>query len=310
MPQNNSAKSKVAIVGCGRVGMSIAFSILHKNQVDQLVLHGRDKAKIIGEQLDLEHGASFLGNTQILATDQDRDLAESQVVIISAGKSQCPGDTRLDLVKQNSAILENLLPRILRYAPQAVIIVVTNPVDVLTYRAYRMANLPKGQIFGSGTTLDTSRFRFHLSEFLKINPRSIHAYILGEHGDSAFPTLSSATVGGQSLVSLPRFSMEKALEAFEKSKQAAYKIIESKGATYYAIGAVVAHITTLVLRNARSVLPVSIPLHNYYGQNGVALSVPCIIGRNGVEETLEIKLSWEEKQMLAKSAETLKKFYF
>lgn len=300
--------NKVAIVGCGNVGMTAAYSLLHSGVVNELVLVGRDKKALIGEQLDLEHSLSFLPNCTITATDDYADLVNTDVVVVTAGCAQKPGETRLDLVAKNLAIIEGIIPKVVRHAPSAIILMVSNPVDVLTYHAYQLAKLPKGRIFGTGTTLDTARFRFHLSEFLKINPRSIHAYILGEHGDTSFPAVSSATVGGQPLASLPKFNEEKVQQAFEKAQQAAYTIIQSKGATFYGIGAIVSHIVGKILRNSRSVLPVSIPLHNYLDHSGVALSVPCIIGRNGVEDILEIKLDWEEKQKLAKSAETLKQY--
>lgn len=298
----------VSIIGCGNVGMTAAFSILHTGVVNKLFLVGRCVDSIIGEQLDLEHSLPFLHPAKVKATENYEDIAESDIVIIAAGAHQKPGDTRLDLAQKNTTIIESIIPKVVKHAPDAIILIVTNPVDVLTYKAYKLAGLPKGRIFGSGTTLDSARFRHHLSEFLKMNPKSIHAYILGEHGDSSFPVISSATVGGQSLTTLPAFSESKAYDAYEKARTAAYKIIESKGATFYAIGAVVAHMVKAILQNQRSILPVSIPLHGYHGHHGVALSVPCIIGRNGVEDTLEIKLSWDEKQKLAKSVNTIKQY--
>lgn len=298
----------VAIIGCGNVGMTTAYSILHTGVVNKLYLVGRCVDSIIGEQLDLEHGVPFLHSAKVKATEKYEDISDSDIVIIAAGAHQKPGETRLDLTNKNRAILESIIPQVVKHAPQAVVLIVTNPVDVLTYHAYKLAGLPKGRIFGSGTTLDTARFRHHLSEFLKVNPKSIHAYILGEHGDSSFPVISSAMIGGQSLTTMPAFSESKAFEAYEKARTAAYKIIESKGATYYAIGAVVAHMVKAILQDQRSVLPVSIPLHGYHGHYGVALSVPCIVGRNGVEDTLEIKLSWDEKQKLARSVNAIKQY--
>ncbi|MEX0895925.1 MAG: L-lactate dehydrogenase [Patescibacteria group bacterium] len=300
--------NKVAIIGCGRVGMSSAFSILHDGVVNELVLVARCKDEIIGEELDLEHGMSFLSHAQVTATENYTDIADSDVVIITAGTAQKPGDTRLDLAEKNVAIIAEIIPSILTFAPEAVIVIVSNPVDVLTYKAYQMAGLPKGRIFGSGTTLDTARYRYHLAEFLKVNPRSIHAYILGEHGDSSFAAISNATLGGQPLLSLPNFSEAKAQKAYEQARDAAYKIIASKGATYYGIAVVTAHIVKQILTNSRSILPVSIPLHGYYGHSGVALSVPCVIGRNGVESSLEIRLDWQEKQKLAKSVKAIKEY--
>jgi L-lactate dehydrogenase len=300
--------AKVSIIGCGRVGMTSAFTMFVKDTANELVLHGRCRDSLFGEKLDLEHAVSFTGTTKVTATDDYKDIADSDVVVITAGASQNPGDTRLDLAAKNISIIDTIIPQVVSYAPEAIILIVSNPVDVLTYRAYQISGLPKGRIFGSGTTLDTSRFRFHLSEIFKVNPRSIHAYILGEHGDSSFAAVSQATIGGQLLATFPQYSAERVQKAFEISRDAAYKIIASKGSTYYAIGVVVDKIVKTILSNKRSVLPVSIPLHGQYGLHGVALSVPCIVGRNGVEDILETKLSWEERKKLEKSAEVIKSF--
>ncbi len=300
--------NKVSIVGCGRVGMTTAYSILLQGIANEIILFNRTLDRIKGEKLDLEHGITFLDSAKITATNDYADLVDSDVIIYTAGASQKPGETRLDLVEKNVAILQKSLPQIIRYAPDAILLFIANPVDILTYKAYLMANWPKGKIFGSGTTLDTSRFKFHLSEFLHVNPSSIHAYILGEHGDSSFPAISSASVGGQPLTSFTNFSAEKAMAAYQETKNAAYKIIEAKGSTYYGIASVATRLVEAILRDEKTIFPVSIPLHHYYEQNGVALSVPCVIGRSGVEEVIEIKLNWEEKQKLAKSAETLKSY--
>lgn len=299
---------KVAIVGCGRVGMTAAFSLVMQGDITELVLFGRHKEELLGEQLDLEHGSPFLPPTKITVSDQYKDLQGCDVVVVTAGASQKPGETRLDLAVKNTAIIESIIPEIVKHAPESVILIVSNPVDVLTYKAYQIAGWPKGRIFGSGTTLDTARFRFHLSEMFKVNPRSIHAYILGEHGDHSFPALTSASIGGQPLTTFPEYNQERALKAFEATKNAAYKIIASKGSTYYAIGVVIAHIVTAVLRDTKRVLPVSIPLHQYMDHSGVALSVPCVVGRGGVEKILQVKLNWEEKQQLDRCVSTLKQY--
>jgi len=300
--------NKVSIVGCGKVGMTTAYAILLQGVVNELVLFNRTLDRIKGEELDLEHGITFLDHAKITATNDYADLAGSDIIIYTAGCSQKPGETRLDLVDNNIAILQKILPQIIRYVPDAILLIVANPVDILTYKAYLMANWPKGKIFGSGTTLDTSRFKFHLSESLHVNPQSIHAYILGEHGDSSFPVISSASVGGQPLTSFPNFSAEKAMAAYQKTRDAAYKIIEAKGSTHYGIASVSSRLTKAILRDEKIIFPVSIPLHHYHEQNGIALSVPCVIGRAGVEEIIEIKLSWEEKQKLEKSANILKSY--
>jgi L-lactate dehydrogenase len=300
--------NKIAIVGCGRVGMSTAFALLQKGLPNELLLISRSIEKAEGEKLDLEHGLSFLRHTKIQASSNYEDLKETDIVIFTAGASQFPGETRLDLLEKNKAIIREAIPKIVRNAPNAIIIVVSNPVDILTYEAYKIAGLPKGRIFGSGTTLDTSRFRFHLSEKLKINPNSIHTYILGEHGDSSFPAIDGAIVGGQSLLSIQGITEEIVLNAYKKTKEAAYKIIEAKGATFYAIATAAAALSEAILTNSKKIYPVSIPLHSYQGHSGVSLSVPCVIGRNGVEQTIDIKLSWKEKQLLQKSVDTLKKY--
>jgi len=301
-------KNKVAIIGCGKVGMSTAFALVQQGIPNELMLMSRCKEKAEGEKLDLEHGMSFLKHITITATESYEDLKDSDVVIFTAGAAQKPGETRLDLVDKNKAIIHDAIPKIVKYAPNAIIIIVANPVDILTYEAYKIAGLPKGRIFGSGTTLDTSRFRFHLSEELKVNPKSIHAYILGEHGDTSFPAIAGATVGGQSLLSMPDFTEEKVQACYKKTRDAAYKIIEAKGATYYAIATATAKLVENILTDSKKIFPVSIPLHGFYGYHGVSLSVPCVIGRNGVGQSIEIKLSWEEKQMLEKSVTTLKKY--
>lgn len=300
--------NRVAIIGCGRVGMTTAYTLLVQDVADELILLSRSKEKAIGEQLDLEHSIPFLGSTKIISTENYEDLKDVDVVIFTAGISQTSNDTRLDLAKDNIALIEKIIPKIVKHAPNAIILIVSNPVDILTYKAYTLAGLAKGRIFGTGTTLDTLRFRFHLSEFLKVSPKSIHAYILGEHGDSSFPALSGAMIGGQNLLSFPNFNLEKAMAAYEKTKNAAYKIIASKGSTYYAIATATSHIVNAILKDDKEIMPVSVPLHNYHGHSGIALSLPCVIGRDGVEQIINVKLSWDERQKLDKSVNVLKEY--
>lgn len=306
MTQANRAK--IAIIGCGKVGMTAAYSILHSGIAREILLVGRYLDSITGEELDLEHGLSFLHPAKVTSTINYADLADSDVIIYTAGAAQEPGESRLALAEKNIKILGGILPNIIKYAPDSILLLVTNPVDILTYKAYVQAGWPKGRIIGSGTTLDTARFRFHLSQSLTIDPRSIHAYVLGEHGDHSFPALESATVGGQSLLSLPGMSEDKAKKAYTKARDAAYKIIQSKGATFYAIGTAVSHIVKAIVTDSRKVLPLSVPLHQYYGHSGVALSMPCVVGRAGVHEVLHPKLSSQEQRHLASCVEELKKF--
>lgn len=301
-------KTKIAVVGCGRVGITAAFTMYLKNTANEIMLFGRDIDKLIGEQLDFMHSLSFIGTTNITVAEDYDKLSGADVVVFTAGVAQKEGETRLDLVRNNTEIIQSMIPEIVKHAPEAKIIMVTNPVDVLTYKAVKIAGLPRGQIFGSGTTLDTARFRYHLSEFLKVNPKSIHGYILGEHGDSSFPTIISANVGGQPITTMAGFSEEKAVEAYTKARDAAYKIIAAKGSTYYAIAVVINQLADAILSNAKRVYPLSIPLEGEYGYRDVSLSVPCVLGRHGVERVIEIPLSAKEKEKMKHSVEVLKKF--
>jgi len=265
-----------------------------------------DIEKMKGEQLEFEHSLSFLGSTKITVASSNNDFENSDVIVFTAGVAQKPGESRLELVQKNTEIVKDILPAAVSQSPNAVLIMVTNPVDVLTYEASKMLNLPKGRIFGTGTSLDTSRFRFHLSEILKINTKNIHAYILGEHGDSSFPVVSNADVGGQQLLSVAGINEKVINDCYLKVKEAAQAIIQSKGATYYAIAVVISELVEAVLSDSKRVYPVSVPLYGQYGLKDVALSVPCVVGRSGVEEILEISLSENEKNNLINSARVLK----
>ncbi len=306
---SNSGSFKVAVVGCGKVGMTAAYAMMLSGTPTEIVLFDRHKDRAMGEKLDLEHALSLLsGYVNIIATDNYADLADSKLIVYSAGTAQQPGQTRLDLVNTNKKILEEVLLKINAAAPGSVILIVANPVDVLTYYAHKLIPDAGGKIFGSGTMLDTARLRFHLSETLKINPHSIHAYVLGEHGDSSFPVFANTTVGGQKLLELPGMSEAVVSEAYQKTKEAANKIIEAKGATYYAIGVVVMKIMQAVFSDSKTVYPLSVPLDNYLGFSGVALSVPCILGENGVEKILSVDLSPTEKTALEKSVAALRPY--
>lgn len=297
---------KVSIIGGGHVGMSAAFAMLLKNTASELVLFDRDTERMRGEQLEFQHSLTFLGTAKITAAESYKDLKDSDVIVFTAGRAQLPGESRLNLVKSNVEVIKTILPEVIKYSPDSVIIMVTNPVDILTYQASRLLKLPKGKIFGSGTSLDSARFRFHLSEYLGINPKNIHTYVLGEHGDSSFPTISHADIGGQPLTTMKNFSSKKIQEAFLKTKSAAGMIIAAKGSTYYAIGVVINQLVEAVLRDTKRVYPVSVPLTGQYGYDDVSISVPCVIGKNGVEKILEVPLSEEEKKLMDRSVKILK----
>lgn len=299
---------KVGIVGLGKVGISAAYACILRHVADELVLISRSKEKGEGEKLDLEHGLPFLEPTKIIASDDFAALQGADVIVVTAGVAQQPGQSRLDLIQENAKVFADLAEQLRPYVANSVVVVVSNPVDVLTYKLAKALNLPAGRVLGTGTMLDTARFRFHLGEVCNVHPRSIHAYILGEHGESSFPALSAASVGGQPLHQFPNYSQEAAQQAFTQTKDAAAKIIQAKGATYYAIGVVITQLVQTILKDQRSVLPVSTLVDNYYGQSDVAVSVPCIIGRNGVEQVLNINLSEEEKTQFAHSAQVIKQY--
>ena len=299
---------KVAIVGLGKVGMTAAYALLLSGHITDLVLYSREKEKAEGERLDLEHGSPFYNGCTISATNDFKDFDGVDLTIVTAGCAQKPGDTRLDLARVNCGIMTEIIPQIAKHAPNGLIMLVSNPVDILTYQAVKLAKLPHGRVFGSGTLLDTARFRVHLSETLSVNPTSIHTYILGEHGDTSFPAISSASIGGLPLSLYPGFSKTAAEEAYQKARNAAYTIIGGKGATYYGIATAITHIVKTIVRDEKKVIPLSTPLTNYYGVSDVSLSVPCIVGRNGIEEIIKIPLNEEEQTKLHLSADSLKKY--
>ncbi len=297
---------KVAIIGAGKVGITAAYALLLEGIVHEIVLYGRDRSKLVGEQLDLEHAAALARGTKVTITDNFEDLKETDVFVFTAGAAQLPGETRLELAEKNLKIVDQLVPQLFKVAPEALLLMVTNPVDVLTYRASELLPHKRSQIFGSGTLLDTARFRFHLSELLKVNPESIHAYILGEHGDHSFPVLSNAMVGGQKLMSFPKFYPEDAQMVYQKARDCAYMIIESKGATYYGIGASITSIIKNIVRDSKKILPLSVRVDGYYDQREVAFSVPVVLGAKGVEQIIEIELDDQEQLKLIDGVKVIK----
>lgn len=302
---------KVSVVGVGKVGATTAFSLLHNQFVTDMVLVARDVHKAEGELFDLEQSLPFLHHANITVTDDYRQVAGSHVTIVTAGAAQKPGQSRLELVRENLDLFSEIIPAIHDANPHGLILIVTNPVDVLTFHATQLVETRYGQIFGSGTVLDTARYRKELSKIFEVNPRSIHAYVLGEHGDSSFPVLTTANIGGQPITTFPRYSTENVQQAFERAKRAAYHIIERKGATYYAIASAVSRIVGCIYSDAKTVLPVSVPLYSYQGLEEIemAASVPCIVGERGVEQVISIPLSELERNQLRESVDSLKATY-
>jgi len=297
---------KVAIFGLGRVGVTAAYALLLKGLVTELVLFSRELDKAEGEKADLENGQPFYPHATITATDRYEDLAGTDLVIFTAGAAQKPGETRLDLTKKNCAILDSTIPKIIKHAPHTLILMVANPLDIMTLHATELARLPAGRVFGSGTLLDTARFRLHLAKSIQINPTSIHSYILGEHGDSSFASTSTATIGGKPLLSFVEMSPDHLKWAETETRKDAYKIIAGKGATYYGIATALTHIVECIVRDSKKIMPLSTVLTGQYGINNLALSLPCILGRNGIEQVIDLPLSVEELSSLHKSASALK----
>ncbi len=310
MLSNELPTRKVAIVGAGFVGATSAYAVIISGLSSELVLIDINKAKLHGEVMDLLHGASFVKPVQIMAGDYP-EAAGADVVVIAAGVNQKPGESRLDLVSRNAEVFREIVPRICRACPEAILLVVTNPVDVLTYVAWKISGFPANRVIGSGTLLDSSRFRQVLSDFLGVAAVNIHAYIIGEHGDTEVPVWSLANVAGVpldeycgSVQNLPRPLDKEKL--FGEVRNAAYEIIKGKGATYYAVGLAVRRIMEALLRDENSILTVSSLVPGIYGVSDVCLSLPSIVNASGVFKVLELPVSPEERDGFRRSAETVK----
>lgn len=302
--------TRVAIIGTGFVGSSFAYALTQTGLVSEIVLIDLNRKKAEGEAMDINHGIEFVNPVKVWAGDYF-DTAIADVIVITAGVNQKPGETRLDLALKNAAIIKSICGEIVKHTDNAIIVMAANPVDILTYVAIKETGFPAKQVFGSGTLLDTARFRYLLGEHLEVDPRSVHAYIIGEHGDSELPVWSKATVGG---VPINKFCQKhpssicqaKLHGIFEQVKNAAYEIIERKGATYYAIGWGLKRIIEAVLMDQKSVLTVSTLLSDYNGISDVCLGVPVVVGRNGIERVVELELSTAELAKLHESASVLK----
>lgn len=302
---------KVGIVGCGLVGSTLAYTLLVRGPHCELVLVDVNREKAEGDAMDLNHGIPLASPMPIRAGGYE-DLAGADVVVVAAGVGQKPGETRLDLLRRNAAVMAEVVGEIVRHAPQALLLVVTNPVDVLSYVAYRRSGLPAQRVMGSGTLLDTLRLRFLLGRYFGCDPRSVHAYVIGEHGDSEMAVWSLANIGGVRLAELrpaaDRRRLEEDLQAIlAQVRQAAYEIIRRKGATYYAIALAVARILESILYDQHSVLTLSTLLSGWNGIDDVYLGMPCVVGRRGVERLIDLPLAPGELEALKGSAAVLQK---
>ena len=301
---------KAAVIGCGFVGSTIAYALMQKGTFSELVLLDANHAKAEGEAMDISHGLPFAHAMDIREGDYE-DIADASVVIITAGANQKPGETRLDLVQKNAAIMRSIIREVKRVKCEGILLIVSNPVDILTQVALEESGFPKERVIGSGTVLDTARLKYLVSEKLKVDSRNVHAFIVGEHGDSELAVWSCANIYG---IGLEDFAKMRGYSEFEKEKDeiyhavrdSAYEIIERKGATYYGIGMAAARIAESIVRDSHTVAPMSVSLNGEYGLSGLCLSIPTVIGRDGAEQILEINFSEEENRKLRESADELK----
>jgi len=301
---------KAAMIGCGFVGSSSAFSLMHSGIFSELVLIDSNHARAEGEAMDLSHGLPFARPMKIYAGSYD-DISDCALIIITAGAGQKPGETRLDLVHKNIAIFKTIIPEIIKRNSEAILLVVSNPVDILTCAALKLSGFPAGRVLGSGTVLDTARLKHLLGKHLQVDSRSVHAFIIGEHGDSELAVWSGATISGVPLDHFCELRGHYDHEAadhrlYREVRDSAYEIISRKGATYYGVAMAVNRIATAIVRSEHSVLPVSTLLTGQYGISGLCMSIPAVVGQTGVETVLDIPLSPTEQNALCRSAETLK----
>lgn len=314
MDENQEVKQvnlrKAAMIGCGFVGSASAFSLMQSGLFSELVLIDADHARAEGEAMDISHGIPFARQMKIYAGDYD-DIVDAAIIIITAGANQKPDETRLDLVHKNVEIFHAIIPEIAKRNCQGILLIVSNPVDILTYTALKLSGFTENRVIGSGTVLDTARLKYQVGEHLSVDSRSVHAFIIGEHGDSEIAAWSSANVSG---IELSEFCEmrghyqhdEATRQIAEKVKNSAYDIIMKKRATYYGIAMAVKRICEVIIRDEKSILPVSSMMHGEYGIEDVVLSMPAVVGKHGVETRVPISLNEEEQKKLKISAATLR----
>ena len=307
-------KRKCAVIGCGFVGASTAFALMESGLFHEMVLVDVNRKKAEGEAMDISHGLPFARPMEIYAGDYC-DLEDAQIIVIAAGAGQKPGETRLDLVHKNVEIFKDMIPQIVKYNREGILLVVSNPVDILTWVTLRLSGFPANRVIGSGTVLDTARLKYLIGKTLKVDPRSVHAYIIGEHGDSELAVWSSANISG---VPLTEYSEIKGFKEHEKNqrtlyeevKNSAYEIIDRKGATYYGIALSVRRICECIVRDEHSILPISSLMQGQFGLEDICMGVPTVVGALGAEEVLSITISEKERENLMKSAEELKQVLY
>lgn len=307
-------KQKVVLIGTGLVGMSYAYALLNQNVCNELALIDINKDKARGEAMDLNHGLAFSGaNMRIYEADYDT-CKDADIVVICAGVSQKPGEERPELLQRNTRVFKSIVEPVVASGFSGIFLVATNPVDVMTHVVRTLSGFDHHRVIGTGTTLDTARLRFLLGEYFSLDPKNVHAYVIGEHGESEFVPWSQAMIGTKSVSDIintypERFSLTDMDNISTKVRTAAQEIIAAKNATYYGIGMALVRITKAILRNENSILTVSAYLNGEYGQHDVYAGVPCIVGRNGVRSQLTLSLTEEESSMMARSCDILRQYY-
>lgn len=301
--------NKVVLIGDGAVGSSYAFAMVAQGVADELVIIDLMEEKVKGDVMDLNHGAPYADSHVSVKAGKYSDCADADIVVITAGAAQKPGETRLDLVEKNTKIFKSIVTEIMKSGFDGIFLIATNPVDILTYVTQKVSGLPKERVIGSGTILDTARFKYELAEEFGVSPNSVHGQIIGEHGDSELAVWSQANIAGQSLYDLLKNNPEKEQrieEIFINTRDAAYDIIQAKGATYYGIAMGLLHITKAILLNQNKVLTVSSYLTGEYDQEDIYIGVPTLVNRDGAVRIFETPLNAEEKGQFDRSAQVLK----
>ena len=302
-------KRKVVLVGAGFVGMSFAYSLLNQGGVDELVLIDVNKDKTIGEEMDLSHGLPYAPHKMDIKAGDYDECKDANIVVITAGLSQKPGQSRLELAVANAKIMKEITQNVMNNGFKGIFIVASNPVDLMTYVVAEVSGMPKSRVIGSGTVLDTARLRYLIAEYLQVSSKNVHAYILGEHGDSSLVPWEHCYVGCKKMIEIMKdnnYPMEDLKKIHDEVWKAAYEIIEKKKATYYGIGMALNRLVKAILNDENAILTVSTYQNNEYGQEGMYIGVPAILNKDGVKEILELKLNDEDQQKFNHSCEIMK----
>lgn len=302
---------KVVLIGTGAVGTAYAYSIVNQGIITELVLIDVNEEKAKGEAMDLIHGMAFARTNIKISPGSYSDCRDAGLIVITAGANQKPGETRLELVEKNTKIMQSIIKEVMATSFNGIFLIASNPVDILSHVVQKESGLSANRVIGSGTTLDTARFKVLLGEYLGLDPRNVHAVIIGEHGDSELPVWSQASIGTENLDKVIKRrnnseDIDNLAKIFEQVRNAAYEIINRKGVTNFGIGMSLARVTKAIFDNENSILPVSCLLENKYGQSDIYMSVPAVVNREGIKEIIELELNENEKMLFQRSADALR----